>query len=141
MDTRFDIYVCEELLSEIINVARRDKIRKRVSENELQQLRLENDKVLNSVSNMEMVSHSHNNKDILDQITQAEPSVYVGTLPPKDPRTLWVDTTEEYIITQTPVIQEFKDSIEKIKSQLLELNSKLDNFKLLYHPDEETNTD
>ena len=38
MDTRFDIYVCEELLSEIINVARRDKIRKRVSENELQQL-------------------------------------------------------------------------------------------------------
>ena len=35
MDTRFDIYVCEELLSEIINVARRDKIRKRVSENEL----------------------------------------------------------------------------------------------------------
>ena len=38
MDTRFDIYICEELLSEIINVARRDKIRKRVSENELQQL-------------------------------------------------------------------------------------------------------
>lgn len=38
MDTRFDIYVCEELLSEIINVARRDKIRKRISENELQQL-------------------------------------------------------------------------------------------------------
>ena len=38
MDTRFDIYVCEELLFEIINVARRDKIRKRVSENELQQL-------------------------------------------------------------------------------------------------------
>ena len=38
MDTRFDIYVCAELLSEIINVARRDKIRKRVSENELQQL-------------------------------------------------------------------------------------------------------
>lgn len=38
MDTRFDIYVCKELLSEIINVARRDKIRKRVSENELQQL-------------------------------------------------------------------------------------------------------
>lgn len=38
MDTRFDIYVCEELLSEIINVTRRDKIRKRVSENELQQL-------------------------------------------------------------------------------------------------------
>ena len=38
MDTRFDIYVCEELLSEIINVARRDKIRERVSENELQQL-------------------------------------------------------------------------------------------------------
>ena len=35
MDTRFDIYICEELLSEIINVARRDKIRKRVSENEL----------------------------------------------------------------------------------------------------------
>ena len=38
MDTRFDIYICEELLSEIINVARRDKIKKRVSENELQQL-------------------------------------------------------------------------------------------------------
>ena len=38
MDTRFDIYICEELLSEIINVACRDKIRKRVSENELQQL-------------------------------------------------------------------------------------------------------
>lgn len=38
MDTRYDIYVCDELLSEIINVARRDKIRKRVSENELQQL-------------------------------------------------------------------------------------------------------
>ena len=38
MDTRFDIYICKELLSEIINVARRDKIRKRVSENELQQL-------------------------------------------------------------------------------------------------------
>ena len=38
MDTRFDIYVCEELLSEIINVARRDKLRKRVSEKELQQL-------------------------------------------------------------------------------------------------------
>ena len=38
MDTRFDIYICEELLSEIINVARRDKIRKRVSEAELQQL-------------------------------------------------------------------------------------------------------
>ena len=38
MDTRFDIYICEELLSEIINVARRDKIRKRVSENDLQQL-------------------------------------------------------------------------------------------------------
>ena len=38
MDTRFDIYICEELLSEIIYVARRDKIRKRVSENELQQL-------------------------------------------------------------------------------------------------------
>ena len=38
MDMRFDIYICEELLSEIINVARRDKIRKRVSENELQQL-------------------------------------------------------------------------------------------------------
>lgn len=38
MDTRFDIYICEELLSEIINVARRDKIRKRVNENELQQL-------------------------------------------------------------------------------------------------------
>lgn len=38
MDTRFDIYICEELLSEIINVAHRDKIRKRVSENDLQQL-------------------------------------------------------------------------------------------------------
>ena len=43
MDTRFDIYVCEELLSEIINVAHRDKIRKRVSENELQQLLKIND--------------------------------------------------------------------------------------------------
>mgnify|MGYP003514382360 FL=1 len=38
MDTRFDIYICEELLAEIVNVARRDKIRKRVSEAELQQL-------------------------------------------------------------------------------------------------------
>ena len=38
MDTRFDIYVCKELLSEITNVARREKIRKRVSEDELQQL-------------------------------------------------------------------------------------------------------
>lgn len=38
MDTRFDIYICEELLSEITNVARREKIRKRVSEYELQQL-------------------------------------------------------------------------------------------------------
>ena len=38
MDTRFDIYICEELLVEIVNVARRDKIRKRVSEAELQQL-------------------------------------------------------------------------------------------------------
>ena len=38
MDTRFDICICEELLAEIVNVARRDKIRKRVSEAELQQL-------------------------------------------------------------------------------------------------------
>lgn len=38
MDTRFNIYICEELLAEIVNVARRDKIRKRVSEAELQQL-------------------------------------------------------------------------------------------------------
>ncbi len=38
MDTRFDIYMCDELLAEIVSVARRDKIRKRVSENELQQL-------------------------------------------------------------------------------------------------------
>ena len=38
MDTRFDIYMCEELLTEIVNVARRDKIKKRVSETELQQL-------------------------------------------------------------------------------------------------------
>ena len=38
MDTRFDIFICEELLAEIVNVARRDKIRKRVSEAELQQL-------------------------------------------------------------------------------------------------------
>ena len=38
MDTRFDIYICDELLAEIVNVARRDKIRKRVSEAELQQL-------------------------------------------------------------------------------------------------------
>ena len=38
MDTRFDIYMCEELLVEIVNVARRDKIKKRVSEAELQQL-------------------------------------------------------------------------------------------------------
>lgn len=38
MDTRFDIYVCKELLFEITNVARREKIRKRVSEDELQQL-------------------------------------------------------------------------------------------------------
>lgn len=38
MDTRFDIYICKELLAEIVNVARRDKIRKRVSEAELQQL-------------------------------------------------------------------------------------------------------
>jgi len=38
MDTRFDIYMCEELLTEIVNVARRDKIKKRVSEAELQQL-------------------------------------------------------------------------------------------------------
>ena len=38
MDTRFDICICEELLVEIVNVARRDKIRKRVSEAELQQL-------------------------------------------------------------------------------------------------------
>ena len=38
MDTRFDIYMCEELLVEIVNVARRDKIKKRVSETELQQL-------------------------------------------------------------------------------------------------------
>ena len=38
MDIRFDIYICEELLTEIVNVARRDKIRKRVSEAELQQL-------------------------------------------------------------------------------------------------------
>ena len=37
-DIRYDIYVCDDLLSEIINVSRRDKIRKRVSENELQQL-------------------------------------------------------------------------------------------------------
>ena len=38
MDTRFDICICEELLAEIVKVARRDKIRKRVSEAELQQL-------------------------------------------------------------------------------------------------------
>lgn len=38
MDSRFDIYICEELLSEIINVARREKIRKYVSEDKLQQL-------------------------------------------------------------------------------------------------------
>ena len=38
MDARFDIYMCEELLTEIVNVARRDKIKKRVSETELQQL-------------------------------------------------------------------------------------------------------
>jgi len=38
MDTRFDICICEELLAEIVNVARRDKIRIRVSEAELQQL-------------------------------------------------------------------------------------------------------
>ena len=38
MDTRFDICICEELLAEIVNVARRDKIRKRVREAELQQL-------------------------------------------------------------------------------------------------------
>ena len=67
-------------------------------ENELQQLRLEHDKVLNSIVNIEMVSHSHDNKDILDQITQAEPSVHVGTLPPKDPRTIWIDTNDSYIV-------------------------------------------
>lgn len=34
-DTRFDVYVCEELLEEIHNVCSRDKIRVRVSEDEL----------------------------------------------------------------------------------------------------------
>jgi len=38
MDSRFDIYICEELLSEIINVARREKIRKYACEDKLQQL-------------------------------------------------------------------------------------------------------
>lgn len=37
-DTRFDIYICNELLNEIADVARRDKIRKRVNENETRQL-------------------------------------------------------------------------------------------------------
>lgn len=34
-DNRFDVYVCEELLEEIHNVCSRDKIRVRVSEEEL----------------------------------------------------------------------------------------------------------
>ncbi len=37
-DMRFDVYVCRELLQEIADVACRDKIRKRVSEEELRQL-------------------------------------------------------------------------------------------------------
>ena len=37
-DMRFDVYVCRELMQEIVDVARRDKIRKRVSEEELKQL-------------------------------------------------------------------------------------------------------
>ncbi len=37
-DVRFDICVCNELLQEIVDVACRDKIRKRVSDDELQQL-------------------------------------------------------------------------------------------------------
>lgn len=34
-DTRFDVYVCEELLEEIHNVCSREKIRVRVSEEEM----------------------------------------------------------------------------------------------------------
>ena len=37
-DIRFDIYICDELLNEIADVARRNKIKKRVSENETRQL-------------------------------------------------------------------------------------------------------
>ena len=37
-DMRFDVYVCRELLQEIADVACRDKIRKRVSEEELRLL-------------------------------------------------------------------------------------------------------
>ena len=37
-DMRFDVYVCREFMQEIVDVACRDKIRKRVSEEELKQL-------------------------------------------------------------------------------------------------------
>lgn len=37
-DIRIDICVCNELLQEIVDVASRDKIRKRVSEDDVQQL-------------------------------------------------------------------------------------------------------
>lgn len=56
MDTRFDIYICKELLAEIVNVARRDKIRKRVSEAELQQLL----KIIDAFCEKTTIEHIHN---------------------------------------------------------------------------------
>ena len=37
-DLRFDVYVCDRLLDEICDVARRDKIRKKVSQSDIKDL-------------------------------------------------------------------------------------------------------
>ena len=37
-DLRFDVYVCDRLLNEICDVARRDKIRKKVSQSDVKDL-------------------------------------------------------------------------------------------------------
>ena len=126
-------YISEEIIDDKMQV-----ITDRVSEinsyvnTEIEYLKEETTNIYNNVLELNNVSHDHANKAILDEIKRSEPSIHVGSEPPIDPLTIWIDTNDSYLsddmfdnIYGNNVVQEMLELITCLGEKVASLQSEL----------------
>lgn len=158
-------YLSEYIIDDKIQVVNNRVNDLNVSVNlDIDYLKNETTKIYNNVLDLNNDTHTHDNKAILDEIKRSEPSIHVGTEPPIDPLTIWIDTNDSYlsdpmfddiygnnIVTQmTEMVTYLGEKIADLQMQIATLEARLesgefgkpddDNDEPVEKPDSKYNT-